>query len=427
MVIDKSKNLLTARISNCVPRAQFADFFGRLVDSPTVRRIYEARQHGPLTSIKEIIVPQPELNALVSELEGSLGAFKSADSDSVGNGLYLLMGTSGSPRLPSVEDYAKILVLAAARIGTARVVGLFSAWQQGALVPSRSCALLKGIETERALEPVKGMRLETLPPNPGFRSTSMRIDEYGTPRDDDLDNHVMLTLKYETICGLYDPTSYRESFPHHLPRRPVNPELKALTFQRFCSAMSLEVNGYVDWFEQWNDYADVEAFSLQPNFSRFTRDIHSRSAKPVSEDLVVGCLRTDANLGRFQNELALPVARWLRSTRSPSAHEQLVELRIALESLFLPNDHEGEKSFRLAVRGARFLTENHQERKTYFKALRSVYARASAVIHGGPLKEKKGQEIAGEIAQVQDICRDAILRIARAEKMPDWSEVVLGG
>ena len=151
MVIDKSKNLLTARISNCVPRAQFADFFGRLVDSPTVRRIYEARQHGPLTSIKEIIVPQPELNALVSELEGSLGAFKSADSDSVGNGLYLLMGTSGSPRLPSVEDYAKILVLAAARIGTARVVGLFSAWQQGALVPSRSCALLKGIETERAL------------------------------------------------------------------------------------------------------------------------------------------------------------------------------------------------------------------------------------------------------------------------------------
>ena len=71
-----------------------------------------------------------------------LGVYKSPSSGAVGNGLYLLTGSSASPRRPSVADYAKILVLAATRIGPERVAQLFTGWLQGKPMRLNECALL---------------------------------------------------------------------------------------------------------------------------------------------------------------------------------------------------------------------------------------------------------------------------------------------
>ena len=62
----------------------------------------------------------------MSELDASVGIYKSSESEKIGNGLYHLKGLVVLPRLPSVEDYAKILVLATSRIGSERVVELFA-------------------------------------------------------------------------------------------------------------------------------------------------------------------------------------------------------------------------------------------------------------------------------------------------------------
>ena len=415
---------LAVRIGSCLADAMFVDCYRRRLDSPAMRHLHEAEQYCPLLSTEAITLRQKELRALVDELEGSLGIHKSPLSGSVGNGLYLLMGTSGSPKLPSVEDYAKILVLAASRVGTDRVAELFAGWLRGAPIRSRSCAMVMGIETEGVLESVEGMRLETLKPTPRPFGTSTQIDEYGK-RVDRYKKRAMLTIEYETTSGLYDPESFRERFPHEVPRALVNPKLKSLTFYHFCRAMSLQVNGFVDWFAQRNDYGEVEAFSLQPTYSGITRNIPGRSTTLVSEDDVQDCLRIHQDLLSKSPKLDLPVARWLRSKRSPAAHEQLIELRIAMESLLLKDDnHRGEMRHRVAVHGARFLAGTLPERKKYFNVLRDAYDHASAVIHGGT--PKKGRDIAEDIAQAQHLCRKAILRMAGAETLPDWSEVVLG-
>ena len=416
---------LTARIDQCLSGARFIDMFNRRFDAPAMRNLYEAREDCPLTSIDDIVVISPNLRALASELDAALGVYKSSTSGRVGNSLYLLMGTSGSPKLPSVADYAKILVLAAARIGPDRAAELFSGWLRDEPVRPRSCWLLKGIETEKPLNPVEGLRIETLAPALDFPRATIRADQYGFLHDN-FEKRTLLTVHYKTIPGLYDPDSLRESFPPDIPRTIVNPELESLIPQGFCQAMSLEVNGYVDWFEQRNDYEDVEAFSLQPNCSRMVREIRSRSTKMITAEHVQRALRTDDLLKRSP-KLAVPAARWLRSKRSPAEHEQLIELRIALESVLLNDDdnRHAEKRHRLAVRGAWLLAETPNERKDYYGLLQTVYDHASVVIHGGQLKPKKGRDVAEDIAAAQDLCRDAILRTARSKQKWDWSDLIL--
>ena len=86
-----------------------------------------------------------------------------------------------------------------------------------------------------------------------------------------------------------------------------------------------------------------------------------------------------------------------------------------------------EKRNRLATRGAWLLGETFDQREIYFETLSCVYGRG--VIHGGTPKVKKGRNLERDIASAQDLCRDAILRLA-ANGMPksdDWSALTLGG
>ena len=185
----------------------------------------------------------------------------------------------------------------------------------------------------------------------------------------------------------------------------------------------------VDWFIHWNDYGDVEAFFLNPGFSSQRKDASNSPIVSVSEEQVRRCLRTLALL-QGHRALDLPIARWRQSKRSPSTNEQLIELRIALESVLL-NDDTGasEKRHRLATRGAWLLGETFDQREIYFKTLKHVYDYASSVIHGGTPKVREERNLERDIASAQDLCRDAILRLAAANGMPnsdDWSALALG-
>lgn len=417
---------LPERIEPALAKAEFSDVWGTRLESSVVKHLYETNQRCPLPSADAISVPQHELQRLVSTLDASLGIYKSPSSGAVGNGLYLLTGSLASPRLPSVADYAKILVLAALRIGPERVARLFSGWLQGKPMRLHQCALLKGISTAESLRPVNGLNLETLPPNGADFPRSLRIDMFDV-RQEQFSHRAMLGIEYEIASPLYDPETFREN-PLQAGPRPtlVNPELSSVSVEAFCRAMSLQANNHVDWFLQWSDYGDTEAFFLNPGFSSARKEAPNTPAVLVSRDDVRECLDTHAHLEAF-SKLYLAIARWRRSKRSTSAHEQLVELRIALESVLLSDDQGsvGEKRHRVAIRGAWLLGSTFDERKRHFDTLRVLYDYASSVIHAGTPKEKKSAPVDTTISDAQHLCRQAILQIARARAMPSWTDVVL--
>ena len=52
---------------------------------------------------------------------------------------------------------------------------------------------------------------------------------------------------------------------------------------------------------------------------------------------------------------------------------------------------------------------------------------ASSVIHAGNPKEAESSPLDKIISDAQHLCRAAILRIANARAIPDWTDVVLDG
>ena len=112
MVIER----LTECIGRAVHHAQFRSVYGNWFESSVMRKFYarKMRREYCLSNTDAINVRETELTGLVSELTPMVVRYCSPETGAVGNGLYTLMGSVASPRLPSVEDYAKILVLAAA-------------------------------------------------------------------------------------------------------------------------------------------------------------------------------------------------------------------------------------------------------------------------------------------------------------------------
>ena len=161
------------------------------------------------------------------ELEPLLGTYRSPISGLVGNALYALTGSLASPRLPSCQDYAKILVLAASRIGAERVAELLEGWIEGRAVRVFTCVLLKGLRTEGKLRPVAGMYLDTLSNNGDHLPRSLRLHPHEHWHEQ-FTGRAMLSIECETLPALYDPEV--------VPRQP---SCAFQTCQRIESGVSL--------------------------------------------------------------------------------------------------------------------------------------------------------------------------------------------
>ena len=108
----------------------------------------------------------------------------------------------------------------------------------------------------------------------------------------------------------------------------------------------------------------------------------------------------------------------------PIGVDLAIDLRIALESLFLDDGNRAELSFRLALRAAWYLGAEGDERTKIFEAVRDAYNIGSKAVHTG---EGYDDVIPVNLAVAQDICRMSILRrIDEGGNPPDWKKVVLG-
>ncbi|MDE0033608.1 MAG: hypothetical protein OXU75_10795 [Deltaproteobacteria bacterium] len=422
---------LEHRIERALGQTRFRNVRGQGFDASVMRELYAGKRHRDyrLSGAESVSVRESELAALVSAIAPMLARYRASDTGLVGNGLYRLMGSLASPRLPSVEDYARILVLASARIGPRRTAAAFSGWIAGQPIPVWQCFLLKGAINDGRISPRDGLALETLSGNGEEfpRSLYVQLDA-GDIKHEQYGRRAMLSLEHEVGPALYSPDAEEKGFPESFPRPEIrNRELSWVSAAGVCRAMSLEINNNVDWFRSWWDYGDIDAFFLNPGHGMSLRETSSGSPQLISDEQLTRCLEIDERLKGF-SALDVAISRWRRSKRGGTLEERLVELRVALESALLAGDsgNVAEMQFRIATRGAWLLGETYEERKACFDTLRKAYGLASSVLHGRSLKVKNREEDAGTVSRAQDLCRVAILHMVREGALPNWDEVVLG-
>jgi len=121
--------------------------------------------------------------------------------------------------------------------------------------------------------------------------------------------------------------------------------------------------------------------------------------------------------------------RYMLSLEKEGWEDRLLDLWIALESLFVPDGKKGEIMYKLRLRIAYYFGENLEERKRISDFIKRSYNHRSEIVHSG---KQLGNELKEEIRLLRSLARAALInmyleRISQQELRNRLDELILSG
>ena len=413
-------NLLCV-LRDAVRRATF-EVHGESNSSAVVRTWYLNKDHREVgLNTKSLKVDQHDLARLVETLTPQLQRYMHDDTGRIGNGFYLTLGGSLDDVYLTVEEFAKMLVVGAAKLEPQRVADLTTGWVNGEPLRTREHVLLEGVEIDLPLAH-GGISL-------GKRTVSSPHPQVSwmPPQQEE---QVVGTAEIAVAPAVYKPSRRAWTDIEEDPWK--QPDLEAwkhehkdfrASWERRCEAMALASGGFVGWRQVWREWEDLNAFQWARHYSSRSKGDFRRASKRqvFSQDLLAEAVAIERKRHEpSARNLELAIRRWARSHLGEQ-EDQLIELRIALEALYA----EGGRGIARAIagRGAWHLGRNFAQRREYHDVLRKVYQDASNVIHAN--KARHVDQDKSLLDRGRELCRKAILTIMDCGT-PKWSDLVLG-
>ena len=310
-----------------------------------------------------------------------------------------------------------------------------------------ACAFYRGIRdtriTYRRIALLTGVRLESeVPIRPGIRMIPLPSDTAHLPSyfpdmsfidSGDLLGRTLIVVDYTVQPTFADPD------PLNLPRDMFQrqqecSELPNFDVHQFCEALSLANDGPVARVAEWT-HVDPDAIFIpqwphtgaELRFPLAPRPRGSVVATASSVKAAVSLYETRRSVSAGSTQvLEVPINRWIKSKTDQLLPDRFIDLRIALESLYLKdflNENSQEMRFRLPLFGAWHLGSDIRDRRWIRKRLRDAYDMASGSVHGGDVKDtSENREL---LSDAQDLCRRGILKLLREGHPHDWGDLVL--
>ena len=341
-------------------------------------------------------------------------------------------GLSTHARVSTVAHFGAMLVKGAAVVGVDRVVDALAAWTRGEPLTYRTCRVA-GLSIPGSMTPANGVNLVPLP---------LSDDELPP----DLPSGLGFVFAYlgRTVVAvdtIATPALFRPEFDHgHDLEGVVTARLDAnCTFEEIRQALSLECNAPIHMGLEWSDYGELSALTggtrsrkapdrlalpagetySGPESHVTTLEIDERTMHDVSEDRLRRLL---AALRDANPSMRVAITRWNRSLEG-NLTDQFIDLRIALEALFLPDNPHQQLAFTLATRCAWLLGKDGVGRRAVWKTLREAYRTASTAVHRGEVKENDRH--AEVLMDARDLCRAGLLHVLCEGAVKDWDDLVL--
>ena len=221
-----------------------------------------------------------------------------------------------------------------------------------------------------------------------------------------------------------------------------------VTLEAIRQALSLAADAFVDGGLIWDDYGEFSALANQEGGLRGTLGhLRGRTSQTFSLDTGVTRLELSANdirdlpgdkiggilqnLRQVDSRTRMAVSRWKAAKNEiRELQDRFIDLRIALESLFLPQQSDPELKFRLAASGAWLVGEDSADKRSVWNTLRDAYDLSSTAVHGGNLKKKvknlkKYKSSSALLADAIEICRKGVLRALEEGPVTDRAGLIL--
>ena len=199
-------------------------------------------------------------------------------------------------------------------------------------------------------------------------------------------------------------------------------------YEKICQALSLACNSAVQISLGWQFLAKDELYNL--NFGMgggqfFTHLSPFESTTEVGETQMEKAkhlyhilVNLEANV---REKLRIPIDRWIMSKTTKSDVDQMIDLGIAFETLYLSGIGETtELSFRFRLHASWHLGKDKEHRNELLTKFGQIYGGRSKAVHSGKLDEKVkfGGEripISEFIKKAQDLCRESIMKVLENE------------
>ena len=349
--------------------------------------------------------------------------------DRIGSGVANLM--SYDKDVP-MNEFTLSLVRGAAIIGPEATAQLLFSWMDSGPLRYKIQFVLWGAHFPGSFALDDGISVMEIPNDRVILHEHVPFHESVMWRHEDIDflNKAKVTIECEATPPLWAPG--KREVP--LESTWTTKKLSGWPVDQFCQALSVSCDQFVSWKLWWCDFGDLVMFnaghssatelpahSYDSMITEFSTAQLTQNHFETAFDLLV-------KLQAAKVRLDVAIGRWNRSKRRDiTLSDRFIELRIALESLYLSDIGRDELRFRLATRGAWHLGVNSKERQEYYKTLLNAYDTASTAVHKGRVDSTdKNRQL---LADAQDLCRKGILKRLDESKEPDadyWKELILG-
>ena len=307
--------------------------------------------------------------------------------------------------------------------------------------------LLTGISVSQPFEIFKGVTLvplpnsiSELPPHlPNIPTESDRSEGICLP---DLPGKTMVRVEYNIQPIFHRPAeryTIQSGPDQHFTISLSDQATPAPSLSALYQALAVVGRCHVQSVLTWTSLLDYEVFDLGNFWGIGASGYGSQRLPHGFDDLVqlsdthLQTIRTlYAGLTQLPTDtwqrLRIPIDRWVKAMAEDNPIDQIIDLGIALECLYVP-DSQGEVSFRFALHGAWHLGKHKAEREALRTELKEIYLARSDVVHTGRLKGKRAKpsfDVSHLVARAQELCWQGITSVIEAGAIPDWTDLVLG-
>ena len=351
--------------------------------------------------------------------------------------------SDGSP----VEDVLRNLLLRAIVDGPGEAAQAFSDCTTSSSCNFHRFFLITGVSIPEPIEIFEGITLIPLPesdsnlpphlpyipPEPA-RKRSISIKDFMAK--------TLMRVEYEVSPIFHRPaeTYTLNSGPEkHFTIKLKGEEIPDPNLDVLCQALSIASRCSVKSVMSWTSLLDYEIFDLSTYIgigaSGYTL-FNPRRSFDESVLLKTPLVEAIKTLYRGLTELPpetwdklrISIDRWAKSMAEKDPIDQIIDLGIALETLYVP-DAQGEVRFRFALHAAWHLGKNKPQRQKLREEFTEIYDARSDIVHTGQLRGKRAKstfDASAFVIRAQDLCWQGITTVIEAAKIPDWKNLILG-
>ncbi|MCY4569018.1 MAG: HEPN domain-containing protein [Candidatus Poribacteria bacterium] len=219
-------------------------------------------------------------------------------------------------------------------------------------------------------------------------------------------------------------------------------EFPEFDVDQFCQVISLTCNFDCVTILDWGYIDPDELFSVVGQgiipTARCVLPNEPVSFNRISETQIPEIKRRYEILTNLDSEtrekLQIPIDRWIKSKAEDNPVDKIIDLGIALESLYVPAKVPGKSRkivHNLKKNASGYLGKNKENREKLKEKFKVIYDCRCDAVHEGRLGDSvtiDGESITMSrfIEKAQNLCLDSIIKILEDGKFPDWNNLILG-